>query len=406
MRVLFAILGTLGDLRPVLAVALELEKRGHEVAIAAQPHNRDGVEAANIRYRPLRPHVDKTDSAFSRYRTNIAAYGSGMRDLYLSAIPDTFDDLAVHARGADLLVSTELVFPARLIAGLNDIPWVACALAPLSIPMADADGAPDPGGAASPGANRFLKQVSGLLAKLSGERGIARHHLVRRPSLTLGLFSPHLLAGRVARPQDTAIVGFPQNAAPPGVLPQPLLQFLAAGPPPVVCALGSALVELEDQGGFYETAIESVLGLGVRLVLVTNEDKRGEFIGRPPDTGLFVSGYVEYAALFPHARMVVHQGGIGTIAQALRAGLPMLIVQFSKNQEGNARAAERLGVARTLALRDFTPARLVDELRLLTIDPTYDQNANRLAALVADENGAVAACDLIERRFAEAASAN
>ena len=48
--------------------------------------------------------------------------------------------------------------------------------------------------------------------------------------------------------------------------------------------------------------------------------------------------------LFPHMRCVVHHGGIGTCAAALRAGVPQVICPFMLDQPHNARSMQRLGV--------------------------------------------------------------
>ena len=58
--------------------------------------------------------------------------------------------------------------------------------------------------------------------------------------------------------------------------------------------------------------------------------------------------YAPYSALFPRAALVVHQGGVGTTAQCLRAGKPMLIMPYSHDQPDNARRMRRLKVARVI----------------------------------------------------------
>ena len=58
--------------------------------------------------------------------------------------------------------------------------------------------------------------------------------------------------------------------------------------------------------------------------------------------------YAPYSALFSRASLVVHQGGVGTTAQCLRAGRPMLIMPYSHDQPDNARRMRRMGVARVI----------------------------------------------------------
>ena len=80
----------------------------------------------------------------------------------------------------------------------------------------------------------------------------------------------------------------------------------------------------------------------------------------------------------PRASVIVHQGGIGTTGQALRAGRLMLIVPFGQDQPDNARRCERLGVARTLTYAHFATPRVVSELSQLRNDPTYLEQAKKV----------------------------
>jgi UDP:flavonoid glycosyltransferase YjiC (YdhE family) len=49
-----------------------------------------------------------------------------------------------------------------------------------------------------------------------------------------------------------------------------------------------------------------------------------------------------YHELFPRGRVIVHSGGIGTTAQALRSGRPQVIVPFAFDQFDNAERVARL----------------------------------------------------------------
>ena len=65
-------------------------------------------------------------------------------------------------------------------------------------------------------------------------------------------------------------------------------------------------------------------------------------------TGLLISSYEPHSLLFPRAAAIVHQGGIGTTAQALRSGKPMLVVAFSHDQPDNGARIEEMGVGLTM----------------------------------------------------------
>jgi UDP:flavonoid glycosyltransferase YjiC (YdhE family) len=104
----------------------------------------------------------------------------------------------------------------------------------------------------------------------------------------------------------------------------------------------------------------------------------------------------------PRACAVVHQGGVGTTAQALRSGRPMLVVPFSHDQPDNARRCVRRGVARTLPRRELGADSLTRELAALLADPAVARCAAEVGARVRSEDGAGAAADAIESALATA----
>ncbi len=94
--------------------------------------------------------------------------------------------------------------------------------------------------------------------------------------------------------------------------------------------------------------------------------------------------------------MIVHQAGIGTTAQALRAGRPMLIVPFSHDQPDNGARMVRLGVARVIGRRQYSAATAAEALRGLLDDPAYGERAMAAAAQIQHEDGAGRAADVVE----------
>ncbi len=99
---------------------------------------------------------------------------------------------------------------------------------------------------------------------------------------------------------------------------------------------------------------------------------------------------------FPRAAAVIHQGGVGTTAQALRAGKPMLVVPFAHDQPDNAARVRRLGVARVLPRKSYRAVRVAAELRRLVEDRRTVERAAALGKQVQAEDGAVSAAVAIE----------
>jgi UDP:flavonoid glycosyltransferase YjiC (YdhE family) len=114
-------------------------------------------------------------------------------------------------------------------------------------------------------------------------------------------------------------------------------------------------------------------------------------------SSFFVTDRAPHQLLFPHAGAIVHQGGIGTTAQALRSGRPMLVVPHAHDQPDNAFRVTNLGVARTVFPSSYRAARVARELRRLLDDSSVRRRAAAVAETVRAEGGAEAAADSIER---------
>lgn len=92
----------------------------------------------------------------------------------------------------------------------------------------------------------------------------------------------------------------------------------------------------------------------------------------------------------------MHQGGIGTTAQAMRSGRPALVVPFGHDQFDNAARAARLGVAETIYRSRYNSPRVAALLRRLLRERRYANASEELGRQVRAENGAAAAADAIE----------
>ncbi len=176
-----------------------------------------------------------------------------------------------------------------------------------------------------------------------------------------------------------------------GKMPEDLTNFLESGEPPIVFTLGSAAVM--DARDFFEESIKAAKILKRRAVLLY-----GVF-NKPPnglDKNIAGFDYAPYSLIFPKAACVVHQGGVGTTAQVLRAGVPHLIMPYSHDQPDNAARCERIGVARTISREKYYAETAVKQLRELLGDLKYKANAIEAAKIVNSEHGIKIACDAIE----------
>ena len=172
--------------------------------------------------------------------------------------------------------------------------------------------------------------------------------------------------------------------------------FLSEGPPPVVFTLGSAAVL--SAGNFFEVSAKAAIRLGIRAVLLIGTDPRNRPQSPLPES-ICVAEYAPYSMLFSRASMVVHQGGVGTTAQCLRAGKPMLVMPYSHDQPDNARRMQRLKVARVIQRGKYTPWRVARRLKAMLAQPLLAQRAESVARLLTNEDGVRTACDALEELY-------
>lgn len=422
-----ATFGSFGDLHPYLAVALALKARGHDPVIATSGFYREKVEALGLGFHAVRPEPPTPETApevmrrlMDRWRGSETVF----RRFIMPSIRESFADTRAAARGADLLVAHTLAYSIRLVAELDRIPWVSTVLSPLlffsihDLPVF----LPEPLMRGLRATGRRGAEAFVALMRWQGRRWCEPYDRLRAelglaplpnlifegqhsPELVLALFSECFGPAQPDWPPPTRITGFPfydretANAA----MPEELARFLDSGPAPVVFTLGTSAVTVA--GDFYEQSVEAACLLGRRAVLLVGRDPRN-LPARPLPPEIIAVPYAPYSELFPRAAAIVHQGGVGTTAQAMRSGRPMLVTPYAHDQPDNADRVARLGVARTLSRGRYRARRAAGELASLLEDPAYARNAAAIGEKIRVENGAEAACDameaFLERRDARA----
>ena len=109
-----------------------------------------------------------------------------------------------------------------------------------------------------------------------------------------------------------------------------------------------------------------------------------------------VVGVVNYAAIFPACRAVVHHGGAGTLAAGLRAGVPQLILWTLPDQPFFTAQLKRLKVGSGRRFSTTTEKSLVTDLRRI-LAPQYLTRAREIATrMTKPAESAVAAADRLE----------
>jgi UDP:flavonoid glycosyltransferase YjiC (YdhE family) len=63
--------------------------------------------------------------------------------------------------------------------------------------------------------------------------------------------------------------------------------------------------------------------------------------------------YVPLSKVLPRSTALIHHGGIGTMSQAIAAGIPQLIIPTSHDQPDNAVRVRRLGIGEFLRSDEY-----------------------------------------------------
>lgn len=415
-RIVLTTIGSLGDLHPYVALARGLKARGHEPILATSGIHRARIERQGLAYFPVRPHLHEFEQdydAFRRYMDRKSGTQAIFRELFLPSLRSSFDDLIQAVDGADLLISHTVAFAAPLVAEITQIPWLSATLQPLSFPSRYQGFVPaempwfrhlKP---VWPWVHRPIIQVGrtrlrrwtepvGALRRELGlpEGGDALFEGSHAPGGVLALFSSAFAARQPDWPAQVVVTGFPfLDESRDTELSPETREFLAQGDPPLVFTLGSSAVM--DAGRFYHESLEAARRLKRRAVLLVGNDPRNQ----PPGAiggDVLVIPYAPHADLFRRAAAIVHQGGVGTTAQALRSGRPMLVVPWAHDQFDNADRVCRLGVSRTLYRQHYSSRTVATNLAALLDNPTTVARSEAIGQRIQSEDGIAVACDVIE----------
>jgi rhamnosyltransferase subunit B len=413
-RIVLSTFGSLGDVHPKIALGLELRKRGHEVVFNVMEGFREKFETLGFEIIPLRPNLDPEDRGLVRRLMDIKTGPELMfNEILLPNLRPMFEDVMKAVENADLLISGEVVLPVKSVVEKTGIKWVSTSLAPISFLSAD-----DP--SVYPSAEflenfRFMpKFFHEFILSMAKKTFLNWFKPYREFRHKLGLEENHdpmfgdkyskllhlaMFSKVLAKPQPDWAVStlqtgfcFYDGNQDLGNMSEDLQKFLDAGEPPIVFTLGSAAVM--DARDFYEQSIESAKLLNRRAVMlygIFNEPPKGT------DAERVGFDYAPYSQLFSRACAVVHQGGVGTTSQVLRAGVPHLIMPYSHDQPDNAARCKRLGVARVISRNNYNAKNAAGELHKLLNNVSYQSNAIEAKRIVANENGTQMACDAIEQ---------
>jgi rhamnosyltransferase subunit B len=425
VRVLLTTIGSSGDVNPFLALGRALVSRGHEVTFLVNPYFEPAAREAGMAFEPLGERLVPHELA----RDMPAAFGRFLgpwvliRQLLVPWAMEMYVRTKRVARAVrpDVIVGHQISLGVPWAAADVRTPMVTCVLAPATMLSAHSPSVYQTGRDPTNAPlwyRRFYSAVTrrvmsfimdGALNGVRAQAGLPPSRdtffgEMLHQRAVLGLWSPDLRSIQPDDPPSTHVCGFPwhDRSAMHGEqgqrLEPELERFLDEGPPPVVFTLGSVL----SHGGSreFDAAAGACRRLGCRGVLVTGS---GESVPRDLPRGVIAVDYAPYSLLMPRGCLTVHHGGVGTTAQSMRAGRPIIIMPHVHDQFDNAARVQRIGMGRWLPRRQATAAGLARTISDVLGNADVVARAGEIGARVAAEDGARVAAEHLERIAAKGA---
>ncbi|MGW0159508.1 glycosyltransferase [Mycobacterium sp. NPDC003323] len=387
MRVLLYTFGSRGDIQPLVALALALQRHGADAVFCAPPDFGDLLAANDLTLVPTGPSVHE----LVHVRRATAADAPALAAELVATQFGTLDT----ARRCDAIVGTGLM-PAgmRSVAELAGIPYRCAVFTPHVLPAPHHHPLPRPGKPFPAGLDDHEKlwqldadKVQALYgvavnahrdeAGLDPVDNVRDHTFTEQPWLAVDpILSPWPPVADISPVQTGAWIVPDERPLPPA-----LEDFLQAGPPPVYAGFGS--VTAPENAA--ELVIEAIRDQGRRVVLGSG------WAGLTSTADdCFVVGEINQQALFPRTAAVIHHGGAGTTTAAAAAGVPQIVVPQIVDQPYWASRVAALGIGVAHDGPTPTPASLAEALTLV-LNPETQSRANALAHTIRTDGASTAA---------------
>lgn len=409
--------GTLGDVRPFVALGRGLQRAGYHVRLATHVPFGDLVRRHGLAFAPLAANpsdlLQADPAALTLEDGPLRALAATWR--FVRAAQPVYERLLESAwracRASDaLVVALPTTWGAQIAEALG-VPCVFAPLQPLTRTRAWPSALLPVGRSLGPRLNLLTHQLVELSLRLPWRGPLRRW---RREVLGLPPAScdPLALAAAggapitygfsawlVPRPGDWpahhVATGFwlleEEAQHPP---PAALVSFLARGEPPVYIGFGSMAARRPAADA--RLVLDAVRRAGVRAVILGGEEARRLAAGR---SDVCVVESAPHGWLLPRVAAAIHHGGAGTTAASLLAGAPTAVVPFAADQLFWGRCVARAGAGPPpVSRRALTAERLAELIRAVG-GGEHRRRARALAQLLRREDGVARAAEHIAEQI-------
>lgn len=422
MKILIATAGSHGDVLPFVALGREFQARGHHVVMYANPYFRHYATDAGLDFVAVGAEQDYLNVLAQLTEGDPRRAMKRVAHHLALACPHYYQAMQADVLPGQTIALTHTIqFAPRLLQETHGVPCATLHLAPTVVRshLRPARLRPKGMNASTPMWRKRLfwwlldhlfyqPHFTAPLNRLRRELGLVplRHIFrswVHASDCVVGLFPEWFAEPAADWPQSLHLTDFPlyDHGAQAPMSPA-LLDFLAAGPAPVLFSAGTATATAH---AFFQESAQACALAGVRGILVS------PFAQQLPQNlpaQVMAVNYAPFGALLPQLAAFVHHGGIGATSQALRAGVPQVIRPVAYDQFDNSERVVRLGVGCEILPEHYTAPHVAATLTALSQDPSWRQRAQAVAARFAKSEtgrtGVQAACDVILQHLAPAPS--
>ena len=403
-HVILCAVGSAGDVHPILGLGRMLKQRGCRITFLTAGYFKNAVEKAGFEFVDTLPNCDFHSMLNDPMIWHALRGTRKVMELAVQPmLPTTYAAIEQHydPRSTQVVAST-LAFGARVAQEKLGIPLTTIHLSP-ALFRSQFEGPRLPKVWVHRGPPWFKRfqwyiadrlvidpMITPWLNKFRASLGLQPTHRILKnwwnsPQRVLAFFPKWFAEPQPDWPVQTKLMGFPLYSEEGLTEPATGLgEFLQSGSKPIAFTPGSANLFGHK---FFRVAAEACRKLGKRGLLLT---RFAEQIPRdlPPDVQHF--DFAPFRWLLPQVEMLVHHGGVGSMSQAMAAGIPQIIMPMAFDQMDNAYRVERLRTGLSIPREQFETERLVNTitqlLGALDVKDNCAQIANRLSQEKALEN--------------------
>lgn len=423
MHITILALGSRGDVQPFVALGNALLRLGHRVCIAAATDYRDLAVGSGLEFAPVVGSIRAIMNFDLVYEALDAANKPlplGFAHRFLEHVSPLVQQIVADCFRACMLTDALVVSTLGCYPGLSIAERLGVPIVPVHFhPFAPTEAFPDMSFVElphwMPGRSHYNKLTHYLTphgmaqllrpalnrarAEILGLSPIGPVQQFRRTAARLSFVLHGYSSILVPRPSDWEpahqLTGYwfgeQNNVWQPSA---DLASFLDDGPPPVYVGFGSILAGRHPEQAT-ALIVRALKLAGQRGILFRGWGDLGG--GTLPGHVLAVDS-VPHDWLFPRVAGVVTHGGAGTVAAALRAGLPPIVVPFFGDQRFWGRQVARLGLGPSPIPRaELSAEALAAAIRTATTNGAMRRRARSVGRLLEAEQGAERAARSLER---------